>query len=310
MMDVSEKPRTGVTESDEALQARLTAFNKRRLHPGLPGGNWRAEIEDDAEFLLLEGEFIERERRAVAERAAAAPTDPDGFDAWLTDLTDTGPGQHDPLFPWIADHCSMDEMKWFLAQEVAGEAGFEDLTALTQVKMPVAPKLELARNYWDEMGRGNEKGMHGPLLETLARRLGLEAQIAGTVWESLALANTMAALAWNRRYAYHSIGSLGIVEQTAPDRAAAVGRGLKRLGVPTGDRHYFDLHAILDVKHSEAWNAEAIRPLVAANPGIAHAIAEGALMRLRCGERCFQRYRAELGWQADATGEHTVPPSA
>ena len=294
----------------EQLQQRLATFNKRRLHPGLPTADWRADLEQDGDELLIEGEFLERERRAVAEHAASAPTDPDGFDSWLTELTDTGPGQNDPLFPWLADSCSMDEMKWFLGQEVAGEAGFEDLTALTQVKMPVGPKLELARNYWDEMGRGNEKAMHGPLLETLARRLGLEARTETTVWESLALANTMAGLAWNRRYAYHSIGALGIIEQTAPSRAAAVGRGLKRLGVPTGDRHYFDLHAILDVKHSEAWNAEAIRPLVTTNPGIAHAIAEGALMRLRCGERCFDRYRAELGWSKDAQGAYSEPPAA
>jgi Iron-containing redox enzyme len=235
--------------SEDDLQQRLAAFNRRRLVPGLPRADWRDEIDEDRDWLLLEGEFLERERRAVAPRAAEAPTDPDGFDAWLTDLTATGPGQGDPLFPWLADTCSMDQMKWVLAQEVAGEAGFEDLTALTQVKMPVAPKLELARNYWDEMGRGNEKGMHGPLLETLARRLGLAAKPETTVWESLALANTMAGLAWNRRYAYHSIGALGIIEQTAPSRAAAIGRGLKRLGVPTADRHYFDLHAILDIKH-------------------------------------------------------------
>ncbi|GAC1336542.1 MAG: hypothetical protein NVSMB26_23270 [Beijerinckiaceae bacterium] len=291
------------------LQRRLAAFNRRRLVPGLPRAEWRDEINEDRDWLLLEGEFLERERRAIAGRAAAAPADPDGFDAWLTDLTQTGPGQGDPLFPWIEQQCSMDEMKWFLAQEVAGEAGFEDLTALTQVKMPVGPKLELARNYWDEMGRGNAKGMHGPLLETLARCLGLGATPEKTVWESLALANTMAGLAWNRRYAYHSIGALGIIEQTAPGRAAAVGRGLKRLGVPTGDRHYFDLHAILDVKHSEAWNAEAIRPLVEANPGIAHAIAEGALMRLSCGARCFERYRRELGWTGNSDGEHTIPPA-
>jgi hypothetical protein len=158
------------------------------------------------------------------------------------------------------------------------------------------------------MGRGNEKGMHGPLLETLARRLRLEANPETTVWESLALANTMAGLAWNRRYAYHSIGALGIIEQTAPSRAAAIGLGLKRLGVPTGDRHYFDLHAILDIKHSEAWNKEAIRPLVAANFNTAHAIAEGALMRLTCGARCFERYRRELGWQPDARGAHVMPP--
>jgi hypothetical protein len=304
-----EAPRD-LGRSEDDLQQRLAAFNRRRLVPGLPSQHWRDEIEEDRDWLILEGEFLERERRAVAPRAAQAPTDPDGFDAWLTDLTATGPGQGDPLFPWLEHTASMDEMKWVLAQEVAGEAGFEDLTALTQVKMPVAPKLELARNYWDEMGRGNEKGMHGPLLETLARRLGLEPTTQTTVWESLALANTMAGLAWNRRYAYHSIGALGIIEQTAPSRAAAIGRGLKRLGVPTADRHYFDLHAILDIKHSEAWNKEAIRPLVAANPDVAHAIAEGALMRLTCGARCFERYRQELGWQPDASGAHVVPPQA
>jgi hypothetical protein len=295
---------------EDALQQQLAAFNRRRLGPGLPNGNWRDDIAEDARFLLIEGEFLERERAAVRDRAAAAPMDPDGFDAWLNDLTESGPGQGDPLFPWLAEVCSMDAMKWFIAQEVAGEAGFEDLTALTQVKMPVGPKLELARNYWDEMGRGNHKGMHGPLLENLAHRLRLTATIKDTVWESLALANMMAALAWNRRYAFHSVGALGIIEQTAPARAAAVGRGLKRLGVPSKDRHYFDLHAILDVKHSIAWNAEAIRPLVQANPTIAHAIAEGALMRLSCGARCFERYRRELGWGAGPSGEHTVPPAS
>ena len=309
MLDfVERRPETKVAAAEDDLQQRLAGFNRRRLGPGLPGEGWREEVAQDAEFLLLEGEYLERERAAVRDRAASAPTDPDGFDAWLTDLTVTGPGQGDPLFPWLAERCSMAQMRWVLGQEVAGEAGFEDLTALTQVKMPVGPKLELARNYWDEMGRGNEKGMHGPLLETLAHRLGLEPRTETTVWESLALANVMAGLAWNRRYAYHSVGALGIIEQTAPDRAAAVGRGLKRLGVPSGDRHYFDLHAILDVKHSEAWNAEAIRPLVEANPGIAHAIAEGALMRLACGERCFERYRRELGWTDGANGACTEPP--
>ncbi len=71
--------------------------------------------------------------------------------------------------------------------------------------------------------------------------------------------------------------------------------GLKRLRVPAGDRQYFALHATVDIKHSEAWNAEVIVPLVADRPECAVAIAEGALMRLKAGERCFQRYRRELG---------------
>ena len=186
-------------------------------------------------------------------------------------------------------------MHWFLEQEVAGEAGFDDLTAITQVRLPVRAKLELARNYWDEMGRGNAKGMHGPMLEHLARKLGLQPRVETTVWESLALANTMAGLAASRRYAFHSVGALGVIEQTAPGRAKLVGEGLRRLGVSGKDRHYFDLHAILDIKHSEAWNAEAAWPLVKENPNWAPALAEGALMRLECGAACFRRYREVLG---------------
>jgi len=53
---------------------------------------------------------------------------------------------------------------------------------------------------------------------------------------------------------------------------------------------------VLDVKHSADWNREALRPLVEEDPRRAVAIAEGALMRLRCGERCFHRYRQHL-WE-------------
>ena len=244
---------------------------------------------------IVEGRFLENSRKAIEVRAAEAPSRPSEFIEWFEELKESGPGQNDPLFPWLAEECSMDQMKWFLTQEVAGEAGFEDLTALTQLKLPMQPKLELARNYWDEMGRGNPKAMHGPLLAALAGHLNLKPRAETTVTEALSLANTMAGLATNRRYAYKSVGALGVIEMTAPGRSAATSAGLKRLGVSAKNRHYFALHAVLDVRHSLAWNTEAIKPLVAANLAVARAMAEGALMRLECGARCFQRYRRELG---------------
>ncbi len=276
------------------LQQRLARFNATRFNPSLPTPSWREDVAEQAERLCEEGEWLEARRAAVSRRAAAAPRDADGFVAWFRELEHTGPGQGDPLFPWLAEEATLEEMRWFLTQEVAGEAGFDDLAALTQVKLPQRAKLEIARNYWDEMGRGNPKGMHGPMLELIADRLELRPTLATTVPESLALANIMAGLAWNRRYAFQSVGALGVIEQTAPSRAILVGRGMKRLGIPPEDRHYFDLHAVLDVKHSEAWNAEAIHPLVAGDPDVAPAIAEGALMRLEAGRACFERYRAEL----------------
>src|SRR3546814_7412733 len=101
-----------------------------------------------------------------------------------------------------------------------------------------------------------------------------------------------------RRFTWHSIGARGIIEQTAPGRSVEVAAGLRRIGLSGRERHYFDLHAVLDVKHSEAWNREAIGPLVAEDERRARAIAEGALIRLRCGARCFERYRSIL-WQTN-----------
>ena len=144
------------------------------------------------------------------------------------------------------------------------------------------------------MGRGNIKGMHGPMLDALVANLDLRPTIDTTEWQSLALANTMLAFSTTRRYAYHAIGALGVIELTAPGRSAHVAAGLKRLGLSNKERLYFDLHAVLDVKHSEAWNAEVLWPLVDEFPDSARYIAEGALMRLSCGAACFDAYRRHL----------------
>jgi len=278
----------------EALHRSLAQWNRQRLAPQFPEADWQKTLDQDVRMLRLEGGFIEEMRAEIAEQAAEAPTDADGFIAWFAALQEDGPGQGDPLFPWLAEEASVEQISWFLEQEAAGEAGFDDLTAYTQVKLPARAKLELARNYWDEMGRGNPKGMHGPMLDKMVQTLGLNPQIEATCWESLALANAMTAMATTRRYAWHSVGALGVIELTAPYRSACTASGLRRLGYPPEVRRYYDLHATLDVKHSEAWNREALRPLVEEEPQRATAMAEGALIRLKCGERCFERYRAEL----------------
>lgn len=278
----------------DSFQRGLAHWNRERMAPQFVDADWQKTLERDTRMLRLEGGFVEELRADVLDRAAAAPTDPESFVAWFEDLKQTGPGQGDSLFPWLAEEATRDQLRWFFEQEAAGEAGFDDLVAYTQVKLPVQAKLELARNYWDEMGRGNAKGMHGPMLDALVETMEVDPCIETTVWESLALANAMTAMATSRRYAWHSVGALGVIELTAPGRSALVAKGLRRIGLNDRERRYFDLHAVLDVKHSEDWNREALIPLVAEDPRRATAIAEGALIRLTCGALCFERYRAQL----------------
>lgn len=289
---VPQCPRLSIAHDPARLHRALSAFNERRLAPALPDEP-AIPLDEEIAMRTREIAFVEGERAMIAKAAARAPRDARAFVGWFEGLKGTGPGENDPLFPWLAEEASHEQMRWFLEQEVAGEAGFDDLVAMTQVKFDGRAKIEMGNNYWDELGRGKLAGMHGPLLGRLARALQLDPQRERVVWEALAVGNLLVALASNRRYAYHSVGALGAVELTAPWRAAHVNAALKRLDVE--ERHYYALHATLDVKHSLQWDEDVLIPLVEERPEVATAIAEGALMRLAAGARSFRRYRAELG---------------
>ncbi|HET7538215.1 MAG TPA: iron-containing redox enzyme family protein [Polyangiaceae bacterium] len=280
-------------DTDSVIHRALSASHAQRLNPALDPFDFEADLRREVEVRRVERDFVESERAAVAPALRSVPRRPAAFIEWFEALKASGPGQNDPLFPWLAETADHRQMCWFLQQELAGEAGFDDLVALTQVKLPNRPKLEMARNYWDEMGQGNESGMHGPLLGVLARELKLSTD-GEVVWPALALGNLMVALATARHYAYQSIGALGVIELTAPGRAECVNAGLKRLGVAGCARRYFALHATLDVRHSQSWNREVLAPLVERMPETAVPIAEGALLRLRAGQRCFEYYRDQL----------------
>lgn len=277
-----------------ALHRGLAHFNKQRVAVATPTSDWRQHLKTELAWRSVEGEFLESLRVSVAPLLPQTGLEAGAFVGWFEALAQHGPGQQHPLFDWLAHTASYEDMCWFLRQEAAGEAGFDDLLAYTQVQLPIRPKLELARNYWDEMGHGKPKAMHGAMLANVVSELGLDARIDSTEWQPLALANTMLGMAASRRYTYHSIGALGAIELTAPTRVKRVSEGMRRLGMSGRVRAYFDLHAVLDVHHSQAWNAEVIAPLVDADPACGRFIAEGALMRLLCGQRCFDAYAGKL----------------
>ncbi len=285
---------------DATLQRRLAELNRFRMQPTLPDQHAKSfDLTQEFDLRTLEEQFVASERARVQAVAATVPCDADGFLFWFEALREHGPGQGDPLFPWLMECASLPELRWFIGQEAAGEAGFEDLLAMTQMCFPERAKLEMARNFWDELGRGRANGMHGPMLARLVDTVGAALPVDVIIPESLALGNLMMALAANRRYAYQSVGALGVIELTAPSRAVYVNQALRSHGFSPQQRQYFALHATLDKLHSQAWNREVLAPLVEENPCVAPALAEGALMRLHAGARCFNRYREIL--KVDAT---------
>ena len=155
---------------NDGFQRRLAHWNRERLAPAFPTADWQKRLERDVAHAAPRRRVPRGTARRGRRRGAPPrrPT-PTASSPGSKTLKETGPGQDDPLFPWLAEEATLDEIRWFLDQEAAGEAGFDDLVAMTQVKLPARAKMELARNYWDEMGRGNIKGMHGPMLDAPGR---------------------------------------------------------------------------------------------------------------------------------------------
>jgi hypothetical protein len=278
-----------------AFHTRLAKYNSSRLEIGSPGVSWENDELLALEYRMHEGRYLEGLRTSVSTLVPQHTHSPDHFARWFESLAEFGPANHHPFFDWLENDATLAQMKWFLNQEIIVESGFEDLIAYTQIGLPEQAKLECARNYWDEMGRGKPGATNSVLLIRMIDGLNLKPCIETTVPESLARSNMMLGLATTRRYTYHSLGALGAAELTASLRAAKVSLGMQRLGLSPWIRSFFDLNTALNVAHLRSWISDVIRPLVAANPECAQFIAEGALMRLHCDQLCFNRYSNESG---------------
>jgi hypothetical protein len=281
----------------EPLHRRLAEFNRLRFTPSLESGEWQSGLRQEVELRLAEGHFLESERARAAQLAEAVPTQPEEFVDWFDGLRATGArGSHD-FYRWLAESATRSELSWVLSQELAGEDIPEDLFALTQLRLPWRPKLEMARCYWDEMGQGHASAMRARILDGLEREIHVELT-QPPLWECLARSNLMIGLASNRSYAFQAIGALGALELTTAGPARALAAGLKRLGFAIESSAYFASRGKVGVLRSHAWNQEVILPLVARDARVATAVAEGAFMRLAADARCIERYSAELRQRA------------
>jgi hypothetical protein len=295
-----------IERSWEPLHRRLAEFNRTRLAPRLSEEDWQQQLRQELELRTVEGHFLEAERTRVHATAETAPTQPREFVTWFEQLRVSTQAQSAGFFPWLAQRATRGDVSWFLAQELPAERGLEDVLALCQIAQSFRAKLEMARNYWDEMGQGNASATRTRLLDCLERELQVE-MTDPPEWEGLARSNLMLGLATNRRYAYQALGALGMLELASAVQAAHVNTALARLGFSDESRGFFAVRERLAPLRAHAWNEGVLLPLMAQDARCAVAIAEGALMRLSADARCQRRYSAVLGVTSSETGIVAFP---
>jgi hypothetical protein len=225
-------------------------------------------------------DVLRRTRRGWALASEDLPSDPKEFARWYQ-LTAFGhPLYEHDLYAFLASDATMAQLRWFLEMECAGEAAFDDLVALAQVGTRGEVKMEMASNYWDEMGRGHHQAVHTHLFHQLIDDLGIKAPDAGELpWEVLSGINLMIWSCIHRRNVFRAQGVLGAVELLAPQRCTRVVHGATRLGIRKKTVVYYGAHAIIDIGHAEGWLSHVIEAQVREFPEARLGIAEGLLAR-------------------------------
>ncbi|MCW2623024.1 MAG: hypothetical protein JWL64_2626 [Frankiales bacterium] len=204
-------------------------------------------------------------------------------------------------YRWLAEQATMGEMIDFLALEGGPDGGFDDLVALCQIGLSGSAKLELGRNYWDEMGRGDADAVHTTLHERLVAALDLpHVPRERMPTEGLERAALGGLLSTNRWLQPELLGALGLLELQAGPRCRLVLQALDRLGAPAAAYPFYVEHAEVDPVHGRDWVEQAIAPTVADHPEWGPRIIKGAWWRSAINLRFFEALRVELTTPAKA----------
>lgn len=261
------------TSAQSAAQTRGFEGHSYQFHPFC--SRLQRELEKPWEDDVLRR--VHHSRRISLEDL---PADPADFAKWYQLAAFGHPLYEHDLYAFLASDATRSQLEWFLKMECAGEAAFDDLVALAQVGTRGEVKMEMASNYWDEMGRGKPQAVHTHLFHQLIKDLNISAPDAGELpWEVLSGINLMIWSCIHRRNAFRAQGVLGAVELLAPQRCTRVVHGATRLGISKKTVVYYGAHAIIDIGHAEGWLTHVIEAQVRELPEARVGVAEGLLAR-------------------------------
>lgn len=228
-----------------------------------------------------------QDAQLTAGLIASAPTDPRKYLSWLKQQAREHRVYKHPYYrEFIREHATADDLRAYVIQESVVDGRFDDLLAMMQVGTSGAAKMEIATNFWDEMGNGKDAEVHTYLFnrifevfdittEELERSLTANALLSG---------NLAVMLCRYRRFYPEAVGFLGMTEWLVPERFTQVLHAWDRLGLPPDGIVYHRLHVTIDSQHAAGWFHNVVLP-AAEDPRMRDGMARGTLWRLNSSAR-------------------------
>ncbi len=217
----------------------------------------------------------------VAELAITGPINSASVITKIKEMAESHEAFDHPYYNrTLRDEADIGDLRFYFSQEVSVDPRFDDLMAMLQIGTRETAKLELAHNYWDEMGNGHATKVHSHLFQKALTELRCDNVDAELSLEARICGNVSALLASRRENFYRGAGYFGVMEYLVPRRMEHVLHSWKRNGLSGEGIEYHQVHLSVDEVHSDGWFRNVVSPAVTANPECTKEILEGALWRL------------------------------
>lgn len=290
----------GDEDAELEVHRFLYEINAHRILPP-----WSEHWRDYEHPVLLAahrkaGEAWLAKERATLGIGVDVPTSPEAFVEWsATVCEDHASGVTHPLFDFLAERATFEQLRVFIGQETPFDIHFGDLLALLLPGVHGCQKIELVGNFWDEMGNGRLEVTHRQLRLSLMERVGVSPAAyltdVDSFWlEELRLANMYFQTSGDRRLAPQAIGMLLATELVVPGRIDRQIDGWRRVGLVDEEMRYLLEHVTIDVEHAQGWLDNVVVPLAAHRPDLLPEVAIGVLRRLDAALAVCERAVREL----------------
>jgi pyrroloquinoline quinone (PQQ) biosynthesis protein C len=237
---------------------------------------------------LLESATLAAEDRWVEPGLLdAAPTQGKAYLSWLKGLArEHRVFKHPYYVDFIRNHATREDLRAYVIQESVVDGRFDDLLAMMQIGSNGDAKMEIAANFWDEMGNGNPDQVHTYLFNKIFEVFDItDEELERGLTANALLSGNLAVLLCRYRHLYpEAVGFLGMTEWLVPDRFVQVVHAWNRLGLPDVGIVYHRLHITVDSQHAAGWFHNIVVP-AASSETMRRGIARGTLLRLNSSAR-------------------------
>ena len=239
--------------------------------------------------LKIEKHMLDYEDRYID--MGACPDGANGGLKFVQDLKEVirehSSSKHQFYTDYLPNEASAQDIAFYLAQESELDPRFDDFIALMQIGLPINSKLELAHNYWDELGNGEKHRVHTVMFQQTLNEVGATENFIreNIIVPARVCGNLSALLALRRPLLYRAIGAFAVTEYLFPRRCSSLLEAWKREGLSDQGIAYHREHIGVDARHASGFFKNVIIPIIDKRPDLATEIYWGAVARLNSSGR-------------------------